>query len=325
MEAGPRGRGRTAHTEMIRRYSLDAGKVLETPSGGPIIAYVAPDEAERKELIEKHGIDPHNLDSALDPDEIGRIEVESDHLAIILKRPRNYCSADNFLFRVISMGVFLYADKMVIVLADDVMIFEGKHAIQLRTLHDVLIKLLYSTIHHFNGHLKVISMLSDELEHKINTSMENKYLLCMFTLEKSLVYFLNAVNSNTAQIEKLKHNAPKYGFSQENVELLDDISLDNQQCLTLVQTYSNILSSLMDARASVVSNNLNVLMKNLTAISIGVMVPTFFASVGGMSEFTMMTHQRHWPLAYALFTLAMAVIGVATYVIIDRWMQHRAE
>jgi magnesium transporter len=223
------------------------------------------------------------------------------------------------------MGVFLYESKMIIVLADDLAIFEGKHSIVMKSLHDVLIKLIYSTIFHFNGHLKVINMLSDELEHKINASMENKYLLCMFTLEKSLVYFLNAVNSNTAQIEKLKHNAAKLGFSEENMELLDDISLDNQQSLTLVQTYSNILSSLMDARASVVGNNLNVLMKRLMAISIGVMVPTFFASIGGMSEFSAFTHEHHWMLSYTLFTLVMVLMGVATYYLIDRWLEHRAE
>ncbi|MFA6319058.1 MAG: magnesium transporter CorA family protein [Elusimicrobiota bacterium] len=309
---------------MLKRYGLENGKVVPSPEG-PIHAYIAPDEAERKELIEGHGIDRHNLESALDPDEIGRIEQEPDHLAIILKRPRNYCSADNFLFRVISMGVFLYESKMIIVLADDLSIFEGKHSFVLKSLHDVLIKLIYSTIFHFNGHLKVISMLSDELEQKINSSMENKYLLCMFTLEKSLVYFLNAVNSNAAQIEKLKHNSAKLGFSQENIELLDDISLDNQQCLTLVQTYANILSGLMDARASVVGNNLNVIMKRLMAISIGVMVPTFFASLGGMSEFTMMTGQPHWKVAYGIFTFAMISMGFITYYLIDRWLEHHAE
>ncbi|MFA5140113.1 MAG: magnesium transporter CorA family protein [Elusimicrobiota bacterium] len=307
---------------MIKRYALEAGKVMEVQGEGTILAYIAPDENERKELLEKHGIDRHNLESALDPDEIGRIEQEPDHLVFILKRPRNYCSEDNFLFRVNSVGVFLFSGKMVIVMSDDLPLFEGKHSFQLSSLHDALIKIIYSTIQHFNGHLRVISMLSDELEHKINTSMENKYLLCMFTLEKSLVYFLNAVNSNAAQIEKLKHNAQKFGFSQEALEFIDDISLDNQQCLTLVQTYSNILSGLMDARASVVSNNLNVIMKQLMAVSIGIMVPNFFASVGGMSEFSVFTQQHHWAVSYGAFTAASVVIGVLSYILIDRWLQH---
>ncbi|MFH1725801.1 MAG: magnesium transporter CorA family protein, partial [Elusimicrobiota bacterium] len=301
------------------------GKVVEIPAGGTILAYTAPDENESKELVETHGVDQHNLESALDPDEIGRIEQEADHLAIIFKRPRNYCSADNFLFRVISMGVFLFKEKMIIVISEDLTLFEGKYSFPLKSLHDVLIKLIYSTIYHFNGHLKVINMLSDELEHKINASMENKYLLCMFTLEKSLVYFLNAVNSNTAQIEKLKHNAAKLGFSQENIELLDDISLDNQQSLTLVQTYSNILSSLMDARASVVGNNLNVIMKKLMAISIGIMVPTFIASIGGMSEFTMMTQQFHWKISYTIFLVANVALGIASYLAVNSWLKRHTE
>ncbi len=310
---------------MIKRFLIENGKVVATPGEGPILAFIAPDPAERKELVEKHGIDPHNLESSLDPDEMGRIETEPDHLAVILKRPRNYCSADNFLFRVISMGVFLFSDKMIIVISDDLTLFEGKHSFQLKSLPDVLIKLIYSTIHHFNGHLKVINMLSDELENKINRSMENKHLLCMFTLEKSLVYFLNAVNSNAAQIEKLKHNAQKLGFSQENVELLDDISLDNQQCLTLVQTYSNILSGLMDAWASVINNNVNVVLKRLTAVTIAIAVPSLIAGIGGMSEFTAFTHGQHPALAYTAFLLAMVAVGYLTHLWIERWMASRSE
>ena len=310
---------------MIKRFVIENGKVCATTGEGSILAYIAPDAAERKELIEKHGVDPHNLESALDPDEMGRIENEPDHLAVILKRPRNYCSADNFLFRVISMGVFLFREKMIIVISDDLTLFEGKHSFQLKSLPDVLIKLIYSTIHHFNGHLKVINMLSDELENKINRSMENKHLLCMFTLEKSLVYFLNAVNSNAAQIEKLKHNAQKLGLSQENVELLDDISLDNQQCLTLVQTYSNILSGLMDAWASVINNNVNVVLKRLTAVTIAIAVPSLIAGIGGMSEFTAFTRGQHPALAYAAFLLAMVAVGYLTHLWIERWMASRSE
>jgi len=306
---------------MIKHFTIQDGKVVCTPEVGPIIVYVAPSDEEVQELVNVHKIDRHNVDSSLDIDEIGRMEydAETEQVAMILKRPRNYSSRDQFLFRVMSMGVFLFRDRIIIVLADDTAIFEGKYVFKIRTLHDVLIKLIYSAITDFTGHLKVINMISDDLEQKINKSMENKYLLNLFTLEKSLVYFLNGVNDNATLIGKLKINAAKYGFSSENVEILDDLLIDNSQCLTLTQTYANILSGLMDARASVVSNNLNVLMKNLNAVVIAVAIPSFFAGLGGMSEFSAVTGIDRWYISYPLFVVTMIGIGVLTFRCIRRW------
>jgi magnesium transporter len=126
-------------------------------------------------------------------------------------------------------------------------------------------------------------LITDSLEQKIHTSMENKYLLNLFALEKSLVYYLNALHSNSALIEKLKMNAAKIGLTSENLEFLDDLHIENAQCLKQAEIYSNILASLMDARASVVSNNLNVLMKTLNMITIGIMVPTLVVSAFSMN------------------------------------------
>lgn len=308
---------------MIRHYSIEAGRLVEGSAPGPVIAYIAPTEQEMAEIVQQHHIDQHDLQSALDPDEIGRIEVADDHLALILKRPQNYSSKDNFLFRVMSTGVFLFKEKLVIIAATDVALFEGKQASKVANLHDVLLRLINTTQAHFMGHLRVINMMSESLEQKINSSIENKHLLNMFTLEKSLVYFLSALNDNSSVLSKLKAWAARHGFTTENVELLDDIVLDNQQCLTLAQTYSNILSGLMDARASLVSNNLNVMMKNLNAVVIAVAVPSFLAGVGGMSEFSALTGGTARAfIAYPLFLLGMLGIGVLTYFLIKRFEQH---
>ena len=304
---------------MIRYYRIESGKIAESTLPGPVAIYVAPNEAETKELLEVHKLDPHNLQSALDPDEIGRFELEEDHIAMILKRPCNYSSKDNFLFRVMSAGVFLFKEKLIVVLASDIPLFEGKQATRTNNLQDVLLRMIYVIINHFMGHLKVINMLSESLETKINTSIENKHLLNMFTLEKSLVYFLSALNDNNSVISKLKSYAAKIGFTPVNLELLEDIIIDNSQCLTLAGTYSSILSGLMDARASLVSNNLNVMMKNLNAIVIAVAVPSFFAGVGGMSEFSAITGIRNWGFAYPVFLAVMLALGVTVWYVIKKF------
>ena len=160
--------------------------------------------------------------------------------------------------------------------------FEGKPFIRIQSVQDVLLKLIYRAISHFVEHLRGIQMISTELEQEINIAMENKYLLNLFTLEKSLVYYLSAINSNGVLVERLRNAAPK-GFSPENVEFLDDILIENSQCRGQTDIYSQVLASMMDARASIISNNLNVRIKTLTIITIGIMVPTFIVSLFSMN------------------------------------------
>jgi magnesium transporter len=162
-------------------------------------------------------------------------------------------------------------------------LFEGKPFAKINSIQDIVLRLIYRSIAHFVEHLRGIDTISNELEQQIYVSMENKHLVHLFMLEKSLVYYLNAVNSNGALIEKLKINAAKLGFSPENVEFLDDIMIENNQCRIQTEIYSQVLASLMDARASIVSNNLNIRIKALTLITIAIMLPTLIVSIFSMN------------------------------------------
>ncbi len=269
---------------MLKQSYITDGKVTDSGQGeAPVWVYTAPDETERRYLVEQLKIDEHTLNSALDPDELSRLEFEPEHAAMIFKRPKHYTAQDNFLFRVVSTGIFLFKDRLIIVRADDAALFEGRPFIKIQTVQDVFLKLIYRAIAHFVEHLRAINMISGELEQQINTSMENKYLLNLFTLEKSLVYYLSAINSNGVMIDKIRNNASKLGLGPENVEFLDDILIENSQCRGQTEIYSQVLASMMDARASIISNNLNVRIKALTIITIGIMLPTFIVSLFSMN------------------------------------------
>ena len=269
---------------MLKKYQIENCRIIDGPNGaGTIWVYISPNEQEKKYLIDDLKIDEHTLASALDPDELSRLEFEPDHAALIFKRPKNYSSQDELLFKVSSVGIFLFKDRLIVVMPEETPLFEGKQFQRVASLNDLLLKLIYRSIFHYLEHLKIINMITDSLEDKISSSMENKYLLNLFTLEKSLVYYLNAINSNSMLIEKLKTSAAKIGFSPEGLEFLDDIIIENNQCYRQAEIYSNILASMMDARASIVSNNLNVLMKTLNIITIGIMVPTFVVSAFSMN------------------------------------------
>ncbi len=308
---------------MIKRYKIEDHQIkpveAETPS---IWVVISPTEDEKKWLVENFNLDEHNFNSAFDPEEPARMELEPDHVDLIFKRPKNYSSKDHFMFKVSSMGLFLFKDKLLVALSEDVNLFSGKYFKQVGGIREVFLKLIFNSIFHFMEHLKVINMIADEIETKITYSMENRHLINMFTLEKSLVYYVNAITSNTSVIERLKHSADKIGLSPRSVEFLDDIMIENQQCYRQASIYSNIFASLVGARASIVSNNLNILMKNLNAVVIAVAVPSFFAGVGGMSEFSAMTGIENWKMAYPMFLCAMLLIGWITFVLIKRLEKH---
>jgi len=294
---------------MQRHYRLDADKIVECgPGEAQVWVYVAPDETERRSLVEEMKLDEHTLASSLDPDELARVEFEPDHTAIIFKRPKSYSSEDNFLFRVGSTGLFLFKDRLIIVTADEVALFEGRPFLRVPSLPYVVLKLLYRVIFHYNQHLRAIHGISDELEQQINMSMENKYLLNMFTLEKSLVYYVSAINSNGALMEKLKLNAGKLGFTAENLEFLDDIIIENNQCYRQAEIYSNVLASLMDARASIVANNLNLLIRTLTVITIVIMLPTLVVSIFSMNV-KLPVPQEHPAAFWAVLGLSLGAAG----------------
>jgi magnesium transporter len=302
---------------MLRTFCIRDSRVVEAP-GGPISVYVAPDETERRFLVDSCRVDEHTLASALDPDELARLEFEPDHVAIIFKRPRNYSGQDGVMFKVASCGVFLFRDRLVVVQAEDLPLFEGKQFLRVATMPEVLLKLVNRTIFHFLEHLKIINTISSELEQKINQAMENRQLINLFGLEKSLVYYVASVNSNGTVIDKLKLNSGKIGFTPEEVEFLDDIIIENSQCAKQAEIYSNILAGLMDARVSIVSNNLNLLIKTLNIITIAIMVPTLVVSIFSMNV-KLPISEAH-PLA---FWAIMGMAGTALAVFMYFWWRKK--
>jgi magnesium transporter len=311
---------------MVKEFHFQDGQLAPCADHqGLVKVFISPDLVERNYLEHTCKISPHNLSSVLDPDEIGRMEFEEDHLMIIIKSPKNYSSSDNFSFKVTSVGVFLYKDQLVLITNNqETSLLEGRHGYKIASLHDALLKVLFGTIAHFLGHLKVINLLSDSLEQKISHSMANEHLLNMFSIEKSLIYYLNGINSNAVVIEKLKTNAAKIGFSPENVALLDDIAIENQQCNKQAEIYSNILTGLDGARGAIINNNMNQLIKRLTIVSVVFMPLNVIAGIGGMSEFSAVTDGVPKVISYSVLTLGLTGTAFLTWWIIKRFLDKTA-
>jgi magnesium transporter len=305
---------------MKEQFSIRDGGVApaESPERATIAVYVSPDASEREGILSGLGMSAHDLESALDPDEISRIEFASERVSVIWKRPRSLKSDRKLRFDVCSVGLYLGPDTCTVISTPEAVDFSAKEFHKVATLPDVWLAILRSTIHQFLEHLKAIKQVTQELEAKISTSMENRYLLQMFALGESLTYYLNAIEANGTVLVKMRTNAAKLELDPERVELLDDLILDNQQCARQAQIYSLVLSGLMDARGTMVNNNMNVLLKNLTLISVIFLPLNLIAGIGGMSEFTMMTERVGLRLAYGLLGVGMVLLGWLTWVVLVR-------
>ena len=304
---------------MLRRFKLTDRRLVETDDpSAEVLCYVNPTDDERAYLIEQLAIDEHTLSSSLDPDELGRVEFEPQHLAMIVKRPQNYKARDDFVFKVTSMGMFLFPERLVLVQPEDVPLFDTvKQGANLEGVTDIMLRLVSRSTSHFLEHLRIITMIADSVQQKMSQSSDDSHMVRLFGLEKSLIYYTGAAQSNRGVIERLRGSGQRLSLSTEQLELLDDIAIENRQCAQQAETSSRILARLMDARLSILSNRLTVMMKDMNAIMIALAAVGFFAGVGGMSEFSMMVGGTRWPIAYGGFMTAMALLGFGTY----KWMK----
>jgi len=310
---------------MRANYDIIEGRLIPTEDANSRIqVFVDPDETERMYLIGELNLDEHTLASALDPDELSRIEFEPSHVAVIFKQPKHYSADDNFLFRVSSVGLYLFHDRLIAVLGDDGSLFDrGKDTAHVvGGLPELLIRLISRTVSQFMSHIRTISALVNELEDRVKATIDNRQLIHMFKLNQSMTYYQSAISTNGALIDRMRGYSAKIGFTAEHNELLEDLSLDNAQCYKQAEIYSVILGGLMDARTGVINNNLNLQMKRLTILTIIFMPLNVLASVFGMSEYGEFVkgflHQENFEfvsqlIAYSLFGVGLVIMGFVTY------------
>jgi magnesium transporter len=291
---------------MQKCYKLENGRLQPSDEAdAQVVVVVSPDASQRDLLIQSHQIDEHTFNSALDTDELARIEYEDDYTAIIFKKPKSYTADDQFQFKVSSFGVFIYEDVVVVLTDTELPLVDERRFSKMGSLKAFVLRLLNYSIYHFTEHLKIINKISDEIEQKIESSMKNEYLIYMFSLGKGLTYYLNAINSNDMLLRRLQ-SARSMAFSEVERDLLEDLMIENQQCLRQAEIYSNILANMAGARSSIVSNNLNILMKTLNLLTVGIMVPTFVVSAFSMNVPIPMSEFK-WAFSIIMALAALSV------------------
>ena len=237
-------------------------------------------------LEQEYKIWPEHLADILDHDELSRIEKEDEYSLLIMRIPA-FMPYGNVSFFTAPLGIILYSNVVITICWTDCEVLREISSNKLKnlSLNDppaFITRILnYSDIV-FLRYLKDINRRSTTIQNELKVSVKNNELIQLLNLEKSLVYFTTSLKSNQLLIEKLLKTRILY-FDEDDKEWLEDVSIDNRQAIEMADTYSDILSGMMDAFASVISNNLNIVMKKLTVISLVLMVPTLISSFFGMN------------------------------------------
>lgn len=278
---------------------------------------VAPTLEERDYIISKLNLEPNFFSAALDEEETSHIDVEDDQTAIIVDIPDRKIDEDgNPLFYTIPLALIMKEKTLITVCIKDTPIIKDftnglvqNIKTQLRTR--LILQILYRISQTYLTYLKQIDKMSDLAEHQLQSSMKNKSLFRMMAIEKSLVYFSTSLKANEITLKKINRGR-RLKLYEEDIELLEDVLIEVNQAIEMCNIYRDILSGTMDAYASVISNNLNIVMKVLTSITILMAIPSMISGIYGMNVSGL-------PCPVFVFPMTLIVVIIVIAAIILRW------
>ncbi|MDY3916502.1 MAG: magnesium transporter CorA family protein [Selenomonadaceae bacterium] len=266
---------------MLQIYkSLESGPLVElslkTLEKGAWINIIDPTPYELKVVSNLTEVEPDFLRSALDDEERSHTDVEDDSVMVLTNVP--VCRGKDD-YDTIPLAIIVTEDYIITVCLEETPVvaeFNERTARLFRTYKKTrfLFQILYKSATYFLRYLRQIQKISDEIEERLRHDMNNSEILRLLSLQKGLTYFNAAIRSNGAVLDKLlrmrknTNITPFLKAYEEDEDLLEDVLIEVKQAIEMCNIYSNILSGTMDAFASVISNNLNIVMKVLTAITI---------------------------------------------------------
>lgn len=299
---------------MVKYYRSIENKIceIEAPEAGSWISLTNPSETEISDIEEDMGIDRDYIRAALDEEEPSRIESDDGVTLIVVDYP--IVEQDNdpdktLVYSTTPMSIIITDKNVITVSAKENVVLDeiAKGVVKgvqphFRTRFVFSILLRIAT--RYLQYLKQIDKIANYVEGTLHKSMQNKGLTQLLGLEKSLVYFSTSLKSDEAVLEKLMRG--RYlKLYEEDQDLLDDVLIEVKQAIEMTNIYSNILSGTMDTFASIISNNLNIVMKRMTALTIIFAVPSIVFSYYGIN---INENSGGLPIANAWFPIAVAVI-----------------
>ena len=290
---------------------------------GSWINLVNPSENEIKRVCESINIQEDFIRDALDYEEKARIDEEEDDNTIlfVIDVPVIEKSEDNDIYSTMPLGMIVVRDDFFITVSlrknkviED---FEKRKIKNFQTYKKTrfIFQIFYLNASYFLNYLKQINKETEIAEYILKNSMKNKELLKLLSLEKGLVYFATSLKSNEIVMEKTMRGKIVKLYDDDE-DILEDAIIENRQAIEMAQIYTNILNGTMDAYASIISNNLNGVMKFLTSITIVLAIPTMISSFWGMN---VQLPFEDSPMGFII----MVLIAVVLTLVVTWWLKRK--
>lgn len=291
---------------------------IEKPVKGCWINMVSPTDNEIRKISRSVRIKEHLLRYPLDIAEKAHIDTEDDSILIIVDSPATETKNNQKIYTTMPLGMIIVRDEIFITISQVKInsvykvLSENKFNVQTDKKSRFTFQILYSIAQDYIRYLTYINKDLDKFENQMLKTMSNKELLKMVTFEKTMVYFNASVKGNQVVLEKLKKGKvlPLY---DEDEDILEDTLIENRQAIEMIQTYSEILNGIVDMFGTIVSNNLNTVMKWLTAITLVISIPTMIASFMGMNvDFPFDTSTIGF---YGIILISVIITIIITYIL----------
>jgi len=292
---------------------------LESMENGTWIKAVDPTAEEIQQLV-NWGVDVDYIHYSLDFDEMPRMERDDDFTFILIRIPHRQPDSD-VPYITIPLGIFIKGNMIVTICRYEKEMFKvlanGKYRL-LKTgkRYRFALYIFLETATRYLTHLREINRTTEAIEDQLQKSTRNREVLELLKYQKSLTYFATALRSNEVMMERVQRTQI-FNYYEDDQDLLEDVLTENQQAIQMTTISTEILSSMMDAFASIISNNLNGVMKALAALTIIVSLPGTVAGFFGMNVMLPLTDSN--PVAFlVVFGIALALTAVATYIFYKR-------
>ncbi len=275
--------------------------------------------AEEMNCLQMLGIPQDYITYPLDLDERPRTERENGDLLIILRIPYAQGAQADIPFTTIPLGLILNSKYIITICKYDNEILQLLTSGRMRDLstskrNRFILRVLLLTAQRYLAHLREMTKVIEELEDELQRSIRNREVLELLKYEKSLTYFTTALKSNELMMERLQRSQ-LFKMYPDDEDLLEDVLTENQQAIEMTNIENNILSGMMDAFASIISNNQNTIIKVLTSITIVLSFPTMVSSFFGMN--VNLPFQEH-ELAYLYVLLISIGLGLGVTLLLKK-------
>ena len=311
---------------MFRMYNTDliTNKTEEVTEykRGNWINMIAPSDEEIQTVCENLKIQEYFIRYALDPEERARIDYEEDDgtTLILADVPIIESDEDQKEYSTIPVGFIIVRDEYFITVS----LMENEVIRRMNPMINrsvatykksrLVLQCLYVNSEIYLNLLKTINRETEIAEKELRQTRKNKSLLRLLSLEKSLVYFTTSLKANEVVMERM-NRGKVIKLYEEDEDLLEDVLIENKQAMEMSKIYSDILSGVMDAYSSIISNNLNGVMKILTAITIIISVPTMISSFWGMNVRVPMQDN---PWGFAIIIVASVLIAIIVTLVLKK-------